>query len=69
MTKRKYNRKAAKVALINAYLNGNGYTSPAVIAADLCVSESYAAKWLRKWKLAKKNWRTSSTEQATPDAK
>ena len=48
MTKRKYNRKAAKGALINAYLNGNGYTSPAVIAADLCVSESYAAKWLRK---------------------
>jgi len=51
MAKRKYNRKAAKGALINAYLNGNGPTSPAVIAADLCVSESYAGKWLRKWKM------------------
>lgn len=56
MAKRKYNRKAAKGELITKYLKGNGYTTPAIIAEDLCVSESYAAKHLRKWKLAKKNW-------------
>ena len=30
------------------------------------MSGSYAAVWLRKWKLAKRNWRISSEEQATP---
>ena len=66
MAKRKYNRKAAKGALINAYLNGNGYTSPAVIAAEVGVSESYAAKWLRKWKLSKKNWEDKPDGAWTP---
>jgi len=69
MTKRKYNRKAVKGAMVTEYLNKNGYATPEVLAAEVGVSESYAAKWLRKWKLAKKNWETSSREQATPDAK
>ena len=69
MTKRKYNRKAVKGAMVTEYLNKNGYATPEVLAAEVGVSESYAAKWLRKWKLAKRNWETSSTEQATPDAK
>ena len=69
MTKRKYNRKAVKGAMVTEYLNKNGYATPEVLAAEVGVSESYAAKWLRKWKLAKKNWGTSSREQATPDAK
>ena len=66
MTKRKYNRKAVKGAMVTEYLNKNGYATPEVLAAEVGVSESYAAKWLRKWKLAKKNWGTSSREQATP---
>lgn len=66
MTKRKYNRKAVKGAMVTEYLNKNGYATPEVLAAEVGVSESYAAKWLRKWKLAKRNWGTSSTEQATP---
>ena len=66
MTKRKYNRKAVKGAMVTEYLNKNGYATPEVLAAEVGVSESYAAKWLRKWKLAKKNWETSSREQATP---
>ena len=66
MTKRKYNRKAVKGAMVTEYLNKNGYATPEVLAAEVGVSESYAAKWLRKWKLAKRNWGTSSGEQATP---
>ena len=67
MAKRKYNRKAAKGALINAYLNGNGYTSPAVIAADLCVSESYAAKWLRKWRMSRPTLDVVRSKNFIPD--
>tara|TARA_R110002012_G_scaffold317001_1_gene532713 strand:- start:1084 stop:1539 length:456 start_codon:yes stop_codon:yes gene_type:complete len=66
MTKRKYNRKAVKGAMVTEYLNENGYATPEVLAAEVGVSESYAGKWLRKWKLAKRNWETSSREQATP---
>ncbi len=66
MTKRKYNRKAVKGAMVTEYLNKNGYATPEVLAAEVGVSESYAGKWLRKWKLAKRNWETSSREQATP---
>jgi transposase-like protein len=66
MTKRKFNRKAVKGAMVTEYLNKNGYATPEVLAAEVGVSESYAGKWLRKWKLAKKNWETSSREQATP---
>ena len=66
MAKRKYNRKAVKGAMVTEYLNENGYATPEVLAAEVGVSESYAAKWLRKWKLAKRNWETSSREQATP---
>lgn len=69
MTKRKYNRKAVKGAMVTEYLNKNGYATPEVLAAEVGVSESYAAKWLRKWKLAKRNWGTSSEEQATPEDK
>lgn len=66
MAKRKYNRKAVKGAMVTEYLNENGYATPEVLAAEVGVSESYAGKWLRKWKLAKRNWETSSREQATP---
>lgn len=66
MAKRKYNRKAVKGAMVTEYLNENGYATPEVLAAEVGVSESYAAKWLRKWKLAKRNWETCSEEQATP---
>ena len=68
MAKRKYNRKAVKGAMVTEYLNENGYATPEVLAAEVGVSESYAGKWLRKWKLAKRNWETSSGEQATPPA-
>ena len=60
MTKRKYNRKAVKGAMVTEYLDKHGYVTPEVLAAEVGVSESYAAKWLRKWKLAKKNWETRS---------
>jgi len=66
MAKRKYNRKAVKGAMVTEYLNENGYATPEVLAAEVGVSESYAGKWLRKWKLAKRNWETSSREQTTP---
>lgn len=60
MAKRKYNRKAVKGAMVIEYLDKHGYATPEVLAAEVGVSESYAGKWLRKWKLASKNWKTRS---------
>lgn len=51
MTKRKFNRKAVKGAMVTEYLDKNGDTRPEVLAAEVGVSESYAGKWLRKWKM------------------
>jgi|TARA_R100001510_G_C7621134_1_gene182016 hypothetical protein len=51
MAKRKYNRKAVKGAMVTEYLDKNGDTRPEVLAAEVGVSESYAGKWLRKWKM------------------
>ena len=56
MAKRKYNRKAVKGAMVTEYLDKNGDTRPEVLAAEVGVSESYAGKWLRKWRLSNKNW-------------
>jgi hypothetical protein len=56
MTKRKYNRKAVKGAIVRDYLDQNGYTKPEVLAVECSVSESYAGKQLRIWKLKTKNW-------------
>lgn len=64
MTKRKYTRKAVKGAMVTEYLDKNGYAPPDVLAAEVGVSESYAGLWLRKW--WRRNWETSSREQATP---
>jgi len=51
MAKRKYNRKAVKGAMVAEYLDKNGDTRVEVLAAEVGVSESYAGKWLRKWKM------------------
>jgi len=56
MTKRKHNRKAVKGAIVRDYLDQHGFTKPEVLAAECSVSESYAGKQLRIWKLETKNW-------------
>jgi len=56
MTKRKYNRKAVKGAIVREYLDQYGFTKPEVLAVECSVSESYAGKQLRIWKLKTKNW-------------
>ncbi len=56
MTKRKYNRKAVKGAIVREYLDQHGFTKPEVLAVECSVSESYAGKQLRIWKLKTKNW-------------
>ena len=56
MTKRKYNRKAVKGAIVRDYLDQHGFTKPEVLAVECSVSESYAGKQLRIWKLKTKNW-------------
>ena len=53
MAKRKYNRKAVKGAMVTEYLDKNGDTRVEVLAAEVGVSESYAGKWLRKWRMNK----------------
>jgi len=63
MTKRKYNRKAVKGAIVREYLDQHGFTKPEVLAVECSVSESYAGKQLRIWKLKSKNW------EALPDVK
>jgi transposase-like protein len=66
MAKRKYNRKAVKGAMVAEYLDKNGDTRVEVLAAEVGVSESYAGKWLRKWKLSKKNWEDKPDGAWTP---
>ena len=56
MSKRKYNRKAVKGAIVREYLDQHGFTKPEVLAVECSVSESYAGKQLRIWKLKTKNW-------------
>ena len=56
MTKRRYNRKAVKGAIVRDYLDQHGFTKPEVLAVECSVSESYAGKQLRIWKLKTKNW-------------
>ena len=56
MTKRKYNRKAVKGTIVRDYLDQHGFTKPEVLAVECSVSESYAGKQLRIWKLKTKNW-------------
>jgi hypothetical protein len=56
MTKRKYNRKAVKGAIVRDYLDQHGFTKPEVLAVECSVSESYAGKQLRIWKLKSKKW-------------
>ena len=65
MTKRKYNRKAVKGAIVRDYLDQNGYTKPEVLAAECSVSESYAGKQLRIWKLKTKDWEAQPRKVAT----
>tara|TARA_R110002110_G_C12986142_1_gene674174 strand:- start:108 stop:521 length:414 start_codon:yes stop_codon:yes gene_type:complete len=65
MTKRKYNRKAVKGAIVREYLDKHGFTRPEVLAAECSVSESYAGKQLRIWKLKTKNWEAQSPKAAT----
>jgi len=56
MTKRRHHRKAVKGALVREYLDEHGYTKPEVLAVECSVSESYAGKQLRIWKLKNKGW-------------
>lgn len=56
MTKRRYNRKAVKGAIVREYLDQHGHTKPEVLAVECSVSESYAGKQLRIWKLKTKDW-------------
>jgi len=56
MTKRRYNRKAVKGAIVRDYLDQHGFTKPEVLAVECSVSESYAGKQLRIWKIKTKNW-------------
>lgn len=56
MTKRRHNRKAVKGALVREYLDEHGYTKAEVLAVECSVSESYAGKQLRIWKLKNKSW-------------
>ena len=56
MTKRRHNRKAVKGAIVREYLDQHGHTRPEVLALMCSVSESYAGKQLRIWKLRTKNW-------------
>jgi len=56
MTKRRYNRKAVKGAIVRDYLDQHGFTKPEVLAVECSVSESYAGKQLRIWKLKTKSW-------------
>jgi hypothetical protein len=65
MTKRKYNRRAVKGAIVREYLDKHGFTRPEVLAAECSVSESYAGKQLRIWKLKTKSWEAQSPKAAT----
>jgi len=56
MTKRRHHRKAVKGALVREYLDEHGYTKAEVLAVECSVSESYAGKQLRIWKLKNKGW-------------
>ena len=56
MTKRRHNRKAVKGALVREYLDEHGYTKAEVLAVECSVSESYAGKQLRIWRLKNKGW-------------
>jgi hypothetical protein len=56
MTKRRHHRKAVKGALVREYLDEHGYTKPEVLAVECSVSESYAGKQLRIWRLKNKGW-------------
>jgi transposase-like protein len=67
MAKRKYNRKAVKGAMVTEYLDKNGDTRPEVLAAEVGVSESYAAKWLRKWRMNKLTHPVVRSKNFIPD--
>jgi len=56
MTKRRHHRKAVKGALVREYLDEHGYTKAEVLAVECSVSESYAGKQLRIWRLKNKGW-------------
>ena len=67
MAKRKYNRKAVKGAMVTEYLDKNGDTRPEVLAAEVGVSESYAGKWLRKWKMNRPTLDVVRSKNFIPD--
>ncbi len=66
MTKRKHNRKAVKGTIVREYLDKHGFTRPEVLAAECSVSESYAGKQLRMWKLKTKDWEAMPAVKAKP---
>jgi len=49
VTRRKHNRKATKAAMMAEYVSKHGHTEPKILAAEIGVSEDYAARWVRKW--------------------
>ena len=65
MTKRKHNRRAVKGKILLEYLDEHGWTRPEVLAKECSVSESYAGKQLRVWKLKTKSREAQSTKTAT----
>ena len=66
MTKRRNHRKAVKGAIVREYLDKHGYTKPEVLVVECSVSESYAAKQVRIWKLKNKNWEALPDRPAKP---
>jgi hypothetical protein len=57
MTKKNRNPRGMKAAIVRDYLDQHGFTKPEVLAVECSVSESYAGKQLRIWKLKTKNWK------------
>jgi len=66
MTKRRNHRKAVKGAIVTQYLDKHGDTKPEVLAVQCSVSESYAGKQVRIWKLKNKNWEALPDRPAKP---